>query len=82
MKNFVLTLLQSKRFWVIVATAGAHLLVKYHVILSADSINEIADQFVLATGSLLIVGTKVMDSRQAAAPAPAQPAQVPAAPSK
>jgi hypothetical protein len=62
--NYLSTLLKSKRFWVIVVTAGAHLLVKRHIILSADAVNDIADQLVLAAGSLCVVGTKVWDSRQ------------------
>jgi hypothetical protein len=65
-KCYLVALLKSKRTWVIVLTALAHVLVKKHVILSADAINDISDQFVLIVGSLGVIGTKVMDSKQPA----------------
>lgn len=70
--NLVVTLLKSKRTWVIFITLCLHLLAKYHVVLSDDSVNDIADQLVLIVGSVGVVGTKIIDSRQPQLPAPPQ----------
>jgi hypothetical protein len=53
-------------------TLSLHLLARYHVVLSDDAVNEIADQAVLIIGSLGIVGTKIIDAKQAAIACPPQ----------
>jgi hypothetical protein len=70
--NLALTLLKSKRTWVMIITLALHLLAKYHVVLSGDDVNAIADQFVFIVGAAGIVGTKIIDSKQAQLSAPAQ----------
>lgn len=74
MQQYVLALLKSKRTWVIIITALAHVLAKHHIIISDSAVSDIADQAILIAGSVGVVGTKILDARKAAAP-PASPAQ-------
>lgn len=70
--NTLVALAKSKRTWVMIITLSLHFAAKYHVVLDSDAINAVADQAVLIVGSLGVIGTKVMDSKQAALPAPPQ----------
>lgn len=75
MKNLILALLKSKRFWVAVGTLAAHCLTHYNILISDDGVAEIADQAILIVGSLGIIGTKVIDHKAAQAVQSAQVAQ-------
>jgi hypothetical protein len=67
--DLLLTLLKSKRTWVMIITAVAHLLASHHVLISDANIDAIADQAILIIGAVGVVGTKILDSKAAAAPA-------------
>jgi len=63
--NLLKSLLKSKRIWVLILTAGAHLLAKYQVIVTDQSINAIADDILVGLGTLALVGSKVLDHKAA-----------------
>lgn len=67
--QLLLTLLKSKRTWVMIVTAVAHLLASHHILISDTNIDAIADQIILVVGAASVVGTKVLDSRKAQTPA-------------
>jgi hypothetical protein len=74
--DLIKNIVRSKRFWTIVIAGIAHLLVRYHVVLTDTTVSDIADQLVLVACSAGVIGTKVLDSRkasQAAAPTPPEP---------